>query len=937
MTTPKICLNMIVKNEEHVITKCLSQMKDYIHYYVIVDTGSTDNTILTIKNYFDSVNIPGKVISHTFGNCDCHIYTRDYFHFGLNRSYAIEQCYDSNCDYIWIMDADDYIEGGKVPIHQLSSKRDKYSLILGNPGYTYQRVLIIKNDPSFNFHFNCPLHEYLTHDKPASQETIKGNYYIVSGKSGDRSKDPKRYEKDALIFESLLNEKSGDENRYLYYCGQSYRDANILDKAYHFFKLRTEKKGWDEETFCAYLEMIKIILRQNMKDEKGESREEEFVKLCIDASTSNPKRAEALFYLGKHFYEKNDFKASLIHLLEAKKRKYYPNALFIAKYIYDSQIDHFLSLVYEKLNLNIISSFYSKKVLTKEEMIKPSKEKIQLILPLFYPENWLSKESLAKLNQWYDITFISKNYPLLGKTSQTPLKDVKIIYAENKGKLQIIEKRNLTKVIVDYGVEKMTPINSSVLIVDDWDGTTPPTFKEINITVPLRIIDIPNWILDQPISDPFLAAEVKAKNGEYDSSLVETSPGMAKLKIDNLISEEKYLEAYSLAFNTHLLFPYSNEMKNDGRAVEERLALSNNSPPPLKGSSADAIGVYILGQNSTGWNTFYSSNTDIENYNFVESSLESEQDFLLILPDCVFLPDNKILTSALQLMEKFPNCSQVYFQKDPPNGFSFSPSLMRVKALKQCGKFISIAEHTKLLNSNGWGVASIGVDVYVRLTTPQIKTKEEDTILFTTRQITTKYNFFKRLNLTHNFSVFRPIFKPPTTILTPVQIKDLNKLEAFRQFFDLYKDKKVLVVSDSVDLSSIQNKQELFDQLSINEWINLDPENLNILSSRAFVVYSSGQFPKSVKNVKIDISFFSDVKETDEEIDLKSLPERKGFKFYPCCDIYGFDIRRDTELKELEDCKSFNTLGYIKSNNDKSKLEPLKMSESIKDGIFIRV
>ena len=41
---PKLCLNMIVKNENHVIKRCLDSILLVIDYWVIVDTGSTDGS-----------------------------------------------------------------------------------------------------------------------------------------------------------------------------------------------------------------------------------------------------------------------------------------------------------------------------------------------------------------------------------------------------------------------------------------------------------------------------------------------------------------------------------------------------------------------------------------------------------------------------------------------------------------------------------------------------------------------------------------------------------------------------------------------------------------------------------------------------------------------------------------------------------------------------
>ena len=47
---PAICLNMIVKNEAHIVHEVLDACAPYISSWVIVDTGSTDGTQDLIKN-----------------------------------------------------------------------------------------------------------------------------------------------------------------------------------------------------------------------------------------------------------------------------------------------------------------------------------------------------------------------------------------------------------------------------------------------------------------------------------------------------------------------------------------------------------------------------------------------------------------------------------------------------------------------------------------------------------------------------------------------------------------------------------------------------------------------------------------------------------------------------------------------------------------------
>ena len=62
MNVPKICLNMIVKNESTIIIRLLESVTPLIDSYCICDTGSTDNTITLIKEYCKSKNITGKII-----------------------------------------------------------------------------------------------------------------------------------------------------------------------------------------------------------------------------------------------------------------------------------------------------------------------------------------------------------------------------------------------------------------------------------------------------------------------------------------------------------------------------------------------------------------------------------------------------------------------------------------------------------------------------------------------------------------------------------------------------------------------------------------------------------------------------------------------------------------------------------------------------------
>ena len=140
---PKICLNMIVKNESQVIERLLTSALPLIDTYCICDTGSTDNTIQIIKQFFDKVNISGKIVEEPF---------RD---FGYNRSYSLSQCLGmENADYILLLDADMVLQLNtllSIKEFKYNLKKDAYYLLQGTSKFHYKNIRIVKNDCNFSY------------------------------------------------------------------------------------------------------------------------------------------------------------------------------------------------------------------------------------------------------------------------------------------------------------------------------------------------------------------------------------------------------------------------------------------------------------------------------------------------------------------------------------------------------------------------------------------------------------------------------------------------------------------------------------------------------------------------------------------------------------------------------------------------------------------
>ena len=235
-----ICLNMIVKNESHIICKTFDNILKYvpITYWVISDTGSTDNTIELIKSYWKEKNIDGELVEHEWKD------------FGYNRTKAFESAYNKT-DYLLIFDADDSFHGDfKLPA---VLDKDSYNLKFGS-GFEYVRPLLVNNH--LRWKFVGVLHEFLACCEPnVGSSTIDGDYHVESGRSGNRSLDPKKYEKDAKVLEAAFYNETDTSltDRYAFYCAQSWKDAGETDNAILWYKKCLTLNNWNQEKFYSCL------------------------------------------------------------------------------------------------------------------------------------------------------------------------------------------------------------------------------------------------------------------------------------------------------------------------------------------------------------------------------------------------------------------------------------------------------------------------------------------------------------------------------------------------------------------------------------------------------------------------------------------------------------------------------------------------------------
>lgn len=335
-----ICLNMIVKNEAHIIAEMLEKLlnKMQIDYWVISDTGSSDNTKEIIKLFFKSKEIPGELLETEW---------RD---FGYNRTIAMQNAYNK-ADYVFVWDADDEIIGDFQLPSNLTA--DSYDFNFGSlSGMRYSRPQLFKS--SLRWKYIGVLHEMIGCDDPTTPAVhVPGDYYFLSGRSGNRSKNPNKYLHDAIVLEKAYSEclekKDPLFNRYAFYCAQSYMDCNKYNKAIEFYKkvLNSENMNQEKYISCKNIhELYKI---------KGD--EKEGLGYLVESHRYDSTRIECIYRLIVYYCCNNNYNAAYMYytlIQDFFENNYTPNhlsyKLFANKNEYEFYLPYYMIIVGERTN-----------------------------------------------------------------------------------------------------------------------------------------------------------------------------------------------------------------------------------------------------------------------------------------------------------------------------------------------------------------------------------------------------------------------------------------------------------------------------------------------------------------------------------------------------------------------------------------------------------
>ena len=314
----RICISMIVKDEAHIIRRCLGSVKPYISDWVICDTGSSDGTQDLIRHTM--AGIPGELHEH------------EWINFGANRDLSLQLALARpGVDYVLIIDADEVLVVRQPGVLDTLTEA-AYDLPEQDIDLTHwTRRLLSARLP---WRYSGVIHEWIDPGRPYSAAVLPGVALWTDGE-GARSRTGREHAMDLETIERALRD-APDDTRLLFYRAETLARLDRDEEALSAFKerLALSAEHDSEAWYCTYM-----IARLYVRLEQFSA-----AAVCyLRAYAMLPVLAEPIYWLGRLYLAQEKPDAAL-PLLELAALKATPTmAMFMDHKIYKYQAKWYLA------------------------------------------------------------------------------------------------------------------------------------------------------------------------------------------------------------------------------------------------------------------------------------------------------------------------------------------------------------------------------------------------------------------------------------------------------------------------------------------------------------------------------------------------------------------------------------------------------------------
>jgi len=316
---PLLVVVLMVKNEATVICQTLQPFVDAgVQHYFILDTGSTDNTVDVVTNYFSENNIThARVAQEPFVD----------FAASRNRALALAEQQFADAEFMVMLDAEWYLQRADVLLEFCRENRndvhDAFLLRIASGELDFYLPRLVR--PRAQLRFIGAVHEHL--EIETAKKVPAGVCFEVRPAQHGQDATKKRLLRDLDI---LLQEyaKDPDNTRTIYFLAQTYVSLGNLIEAYYFFRSCVARTEINKDTSYWKIEqayqasyhagVIALELSKTNASFTWQVAHDHF----IYAFSITPCRAEPLVRVAQHYWDEKNMPLCFIFARHAAELPY---------------------------------------------------------------------------------------------------------------------------------------------------------------------------------------------------------------------------------------------------------------------------------------------------------------------------------------------------------------------------------------------------------------------------------------------------------------------------------------------------------------------------------------------------------------------------------------------------------------------------------------
>jgi hypothetical protein len=264
-------LAMIVKNEALTLPRLAASVDGQLDHWTIVDTGSTDDTVVIAKELF--AGVPGEVIEDEW---------RGY---GPSRNVALVE-ERRHSDWILTLDADETLHG--TLDRTMTSEFDCVEAEQHYKELRFWLPRMVLGDVDWEWRGRA--HEYLTRRNGTGQAYRSSQFYVEHHYDGG-NRDTK-FQRELSLLQADHRDDPNDP-RTVFYLARTYDDGGEHARAATWYRHRTKLGGWEEEQWYASWRMGYCLLAARQVDEG--------CGVLLRTWQARQWRAEPLWTLAEHY------------------------------------------------------------------------------------------------------------------------------------------------------------------------------------------------------------------------------------------------------------------------------------------------------------------------------------------------------------------------------------------------------------------------------------------------------------------------------------------------------------------------------------------------------------------------------------------------------------------------------------------------------------